>query len=402
MLIASFCAQFFVSLLTRNSKNGNNNKLKVRARASENNMPDTLKRCSAASENRLHFIGKDAPLYPQSRPHNRTMEPVFGLFGISFPMPRSIFFDEMLGGFILFPYLCTNMIAGRYINPYTDYGFKYLFGTEPNKDITLELVNALLQGKEVIKSLTLLPAEQLGDTEEDRRSVFDVYCENEKGDKIIIEMQKADQPWFKDRSVYYSSFPIRSQGEKGKWLFGLKAVYTIGILNFVFDDDKDDTEYYHHIVQLMDVEKKEVFYDKLTYIYLEMPKFKKTEDELVTMADKWLYALKYLPELLERPKALQERIFSKFFEVAEVAALSKEEYAKYWESEKIFYDNVGAFMAAEAKGLAKGLARGRVEGRAEGEQSKAIDTARRMKTDGMSVASIAKYTGLAIEIIESL
>ena len=294
------------------------------------------------------------------------------------------------------------MDAGRYINPYTDYGFKYLFGTEPNKDITLELVNALLQGKEVIKSLTLLPAEQLGDTEEDRRSVFDIYCENEKGDKIIIEMQKADQPWFKDRSVYYSSFPIRSQGEKGKWLFGLKAVYTIGILNFVFDDDKDDTEYYHHIVQLMDVEKKEVFYDKLTYIYLEMPKFKKTEDELVTMADKWLYALKYLPELLERPKALQERIFSKFFEVAEVAALSKEEYAKYWESEKIFYDNVGAFMAAEAKGLAKGLARGRAEGRAEGEQSKAIDTARRMKTDGMSVASIAKYTGLAIEIIESL
>ena len=54
------------------------------------------------------------------------------------------------------------MMAGRYITPYTDYGFKYLFGTEPNKDITLELVNALLQGKEVIKSLTLLPAEQLG------------------------------------------------------------------------------------------------------------------------------------------------------------------------------------------------------------------------------------------------
>ena len=282
------------------------------------------------------------------------------------------------------------MDAGRYINPYTDYGFKYLFGTEPNKDITLELVNALLQGKEVIKSLTLLPAEQLGDTEEDRRSVFDIYCENEKGDKIIIEMQKADQPWFKDRSVYYSSFPIRSQGEKGKWLFGLKAVYTIGILNFVFDDDKDDTEYYHHIVQLMDVEKKEVFYDKLTYIYLEMPKFRKTEDELVTMADKWLYALKYLPELLERPKALQERIFSKFFEVAEVAALSKEEYAKYWESEKIFYDNVGAFMAAQAKGRAEG----------------AIETnrvnAKKMKAKGYAIDEITEITGLTAEEIAQL
>ncbi|MBQ8066575.1 MAG: PD-(D/E)XK nuclease family transposase [Prevotella sp.] len=243
-------------------------------------------------------------------------------------------------------------IAGRYINPYTDYGFKLLFGTEPNKDITLELVNALLQGKEVIKSLTLLPTEQLGDTKDDRRSVFDVYCENEQGEKIIIEMQKADQQWFKDRSVYYSSFPIRQQGEKGQWRFGLKAVYTIGILDFVFDEDKEDWEYYHHVVQLMDINKKKVFYDKLTYIYLEMPKFQKTEAELETMTDKWLYALKNLPRLLERPAALQERIFKKFFDVAEIGNLSKEEYAKYFESEKIYYDNDGAIRTAEAKGRA--------------------------------------------------
>ena len=294
------------------------------------------------------------------------------------------------------------MDAGRYINPYTDYGFKHLFGTEPNKDLTLALVNALLQGKEVIKSLTLLPAEQLGDTDEDRRAVFDVYCENEKGDKIIIEMQKADQPWFKDRSVYYSSFPIRSQGEKGKWLFGLKSVYTIGILNFVFDDDKDDKEYYHHVVQLMDVEKKTVFYDKLTYIYLEMPKFQKKEEELETMADKWLFALKHLPRLLERPKALQERIFSKFFEVAEVAGLSKEEYAKYWESEKIFYDNVGAFMAAEAKGLAKGIAKGRIEGREEGRAEERLNNARSLKDNGVPIEVIAKSLNLTDEELQQL
>ena len=294
------------------------------------------------------------------------------------------------------------MDAGRYINPYTDYGFKHLFGTEPNKDLTLALVNALLQGKEVIKSLTLLPAEQLGDTDEDRRAVFDVYCENEKGDKIIIEMQKADQPWFKDRSVYYSSFPIRSQGEKGKWLFGLKSVYTIGILNFVFDDDKDDKEYYHHVVQLMDVEKKTVFYDKLTYIYLEMPKFQKKEEELETMADKWLFALKHLPRLLERPKALQERIFSKFFEVAEVAGLSKEEYAKYWESEKIFYDNVGAFMAAEAKGLAKGIEKGLEKGRAEGRAEERLINARSLKDNGVPIEVIAKSLNLTDEELQQL
>ena len=282
-------------------------------------------------------------------------------------------------------------MSGRYINPYTDFGFKYLFGTEPNKDITLELVNALLQGKEVIKSLTLLPTEQLGDTKDDRRSVFDIYCENEQGDKIIIEMQKADQQWFKDRSVYYSSFPIRQQGEKGQWRFGLKAVYTIGILDFVFDEDKDDQEYYHHVVKLMDVEKKTVFYDKLTYIYLEMPKFQKTEDELVTMTDKWLYALKHLPDLLERPKALQDRIFKKFFDVAEIAALSKEEYAKYWESEKVYYDNDGAIRTAEAKGLAKGRAEGLAEGLAEGEAKRAEER--------MANAKALLDNGVPLEVI---
>ncbi len=287
-------------------------------------------------------------------------------------------------------------MSGRYINPYTDFGFKYLFGTEPNKDITLELVNALLQGKEVIKSLTLLPTEQLGDTKDDRRSVFDIYCENEQGDKIIIEMQKADQQWFKDRSVYYSSFPIRQQGEKGQWRFGLKAVYTIGILDFVFDEDKDDQEYYHHVVKLMDVEKKTVFYDKLTYIYLEMPKFQKTEDELVTMTDKWLYALKHLPDLLERPKALQDRIFKKFFDVAEIAALSKEEYAKYWESEKVYYDNDGAIRTAEAKGHAKGLSEGLAEGEAKRAKER-LANAKALLGNGVPLEVIVKSLHLTDE-----
>lgn len=286
--------------------------------------------------------------------------------------------------------IVMEQIAGRYINPYTDYGFKLLFGTEPNKDITLELVNALLQGREVIKSLTLLPTEQLGDTKEDRRSVFDIYCENEQGEKIIIEMQKADQQWFKDRSVYYSSFPIRQQGVKGQWRFGLKAVYTIGILDFVFDEDKDDKEYYHHVVKLMDVNTKEVFYDKLTYIYLEMPKFNKTEAELVTMADKWLYALKNLPRLLERPAALQERIFKKFFDVAEIGNLSKEEYAKYFESEKVYYDNDGAIRTAEAKGKKEGFNEAKLE------------DARKMKALGIAVGVISQVTGLSEEEIAAL
>lgn len=120
------------------------------------------------------------------------------------------------------------MLADRYVNPYTDFGFKMLFGTEMHKDLLISFVNSLFAGKEVIKDLSYLNTEHLGNSELDRRAVFDVYCENE-------------------------------QGQKGEWNYQLKAVYVIGILDFTFDD-KDDN-YFHHEVKLMDVATKEVFWE---------------------------------------------------------------------------------------------------------------------------------------------
>ena len=102
----------------------------------------------------------------------------------------------------------------------------------------------------------------------------------------------------------------------------------------------------------------------------------------------------FLPRLLERPAALQERIFKKYFDVAETANLSKEEYAKYFESEKVYFDMDGAFRTAAVKGRAKGFA--------EGERNKALEFALRMKADGMTAELIAKYTGLTVEEINSL
>ena len=78
----------------------------------------------------------------------------------------------------------------RYINPYTDFGFKKLFGTELNKDLLVSFLNALLQGREKIRDITYLNSEHLGVQEADRRAVFDVYCENERGEKFLVEMQK--------------------------------------------------------------------------------------------------------------------------------------------------------------------------------------------------------------------
>ena len=132
----------------------------------------------------------------------------------------------------------------RYANFYTDFAFKKLFGTEANKECLISFLNAMFDGKEEIKDLTYLNVEHLGHAAAERKAVFDVLCENPQGEKFLIEMQKAEQEYFIDRSIYYSSFLIQEQAPQGKWNFRLKKVYTIGILNFVFND-KDD-EYLHH------------------------------------------------------------------------------------------------------------------------------------------------------------
>lgn len=227
-------------------------------------------------------------------------------------------------------------LKDRYVNPYTDFGFKKLFGTEINKDLLISFINSLLHGREVVKDLTYLNTEHLGTSEADRRAVFDVYCENEKGEKILVEMQRGEQQFFKDRTLFYTTFPIREQQVIKDWDYQLKSIYIIGILNFTFDKDNDD--YYHHEVQLLDNQTKEVFYDKLTFIYLEMPKFNKTEDELNGMFEKWLFVLRNLSRLMERPKALQERVFTKLFEAAEIAKFTKTEYDNYEESLKVYRD----------------------------------------------------------------
>ena len=255
-------------------------------------------------------------------------------------------------------------VRERYVNFYTDFAFKKLFGTEANKDLLMSFLNALLDGQEEIRDLTYLNVEHPGHVATDRKAVFDVYCENSRGEKFLIEMQKAEQEFFKDRSIYYSTFPIQEQAPQGKWNFELHKVYVLGILNFTFDDTGVDC--LHHEVQLVEKRTRQVFFDKLTYIYLEMPKFTKTERELETDFDKWLYAMKHLSTLLERPQALQEAVFRRFFEQAEIAGFTEEEQRTYRESLKDYWDLFSVTETAEKKGRRAGLAAGMKKGRKAG------------------------------------
>lgn len=277
--------------------------------------------------------------------------------------------------------------AEKYINPFTDYGFKKLFGEEPNKDLLLDFLNELLKDEQgQIKNLTYLKTEQLGTSDIDRKAIFDLYCENEKGEKFIVELQKSKQNFFKDRTVYYSTFPIREQAKRADWDYELKAVYTIAILDFVFDSDKNKPDKFRYDVKLTDIETKRVFYDKLTFIYLEMPKFNKTVDQLETRFDKWLFVLRNLNRIDRVPEKLKEQIFEKLFETAEIAKFTPEQVRSYEDSLKYYRDLKNSLDTA----------------RTEGEYKKAVDIAKKLKESNVNIEIIIQSTGLSRNEIDGL
>ncbi len=241
---------------------------------------------------------------------------------------------------------------GKYLNPFTDFGFKKLFGEEANKDLLIDFLNELLatQGQH-IKTLSYKNGALLGQTGLDRKVVYDLYCENDKGEKFIVELQKAKQEFFKDRMVFYSSFSIQEQGVRGtEWNYELKKVYVIGILDFVIDDTCEEK----HVVsnhKLMDVERNSIFYDKLMFVTIQMPHFTKTEEELVSNFDKWLYVIKNLDRLDRIPERIKNKIFEKLFKVAEVAKMTPEDRTAYQESMAYYRDIKNVIDYAKKEGL---------------------------------------------------
>lgn len=281
-------------------------------------------------------------------------------------------------------HMAMRQIEERYISLLTDFGFKRIFGSAPNKELLISFLNSLFDGEQVITDVRYLNSENIGDVFAERKAIFDVYCENEKGEKIIVEMQNAFQQFFKDRSLFYSTFPIREQAPKGNdWNFKLKRVYTVAFLNFDMKEEAFDTDDINHDVGLLDKKTHRVFNDKLTFKYVEIAKFNKTEEELVTLYDKWLYVLKNLSCLAQRPSTLKEKIFTKLFEEAEIAKFTPKELKEYEDSLKAYRDIKNSLDTA--------LEKGRAEGK--------LEVAQKMMAAKLPIEMITQMTGLSEEEI---
>ncbi|MDR1224049.1 MAG: Rpn family recombination-promoting nuclease/putative transposase [Tannerella sp.] len=235
-----------------------------------------------------------------------------------------------------------------FMNIKTDFGFKKIFG---NKVLLIAFLNAILN-RDIVE-VEYLPAEQLGYIKENRRAVYDVYCTTATGERFIVEMQASPQVHFADRIVFYMSYPVLSQAPRGQkslinsageelkvpWDYALSGVYMICILDSImFSEEKAKNIVMEHM-KIVRQEADTVLTDKWEAVTVELPKFEKTEDELETVTDKWIYSLKNMEKLLERPEKLNEKIFDELYENAKINKLKPEDMKAYSKS-ILEYDDV--------------------------------------------------------------
>ncbi len=271
------------------------------------------------------------------------------------------------------------------MNPFTDFGFKKLFGEEDSKIYLVDFLNSVLENHiPNIVDIQHRRTEILGRHDTDRNSVFDLYCTTQNGERIIIELQKVEQKYFKDRSLYYSSFAVQEQNQKGKidgkaWDFQLCPVYCVGILNFDFSHK----EKYLHIGRILDIEDKDILMPNLNFAFIEIPKFKKDIESCQTKQDKWLYTLQNLASLQNVPKELELEMFLNFFRLAEINALKGEERGRYEDSLKYYRD----LYIIETQNFEKGVVEGEIKGK--------LEIAKKLKKLGISINVIIASTGLS-------
>lgn len=277
---------------------------------------------------------------------------------------------------------------GKFINPFTDIGFKRIFGQEFSKPLLLDFLNNLLKGEKVIKNIKFLDKEQPAEYKDDRSLIYDIFCETEDGERIIVEMQNKEQPNFIDRCLYYYSQAITRQGEKGaEWRYRIDAVYLIAFINFKMDGLG---EQFRTDVVLYDMQQKTVFTDKERFVFLQLPKFNKEADECENDFERWIFVLKNMEVLDRMPWAAKDSVFRKLAEIAEVSNMSKDDRIKYDSALRHYRDTLSVLQGAKDSGRKEGREVGRKE------------VAKKMKSAGIPITQIIEFTGLSAQDIERL
>ena len=305
----------------------------------------------------------------------------------------------------------------KFINPFTDWGFKHIFGREISKGLLISFLNDLFAGEFRIADLKFNNNERQGLTKDGRGVVFDIFCTTDEGKNIIVEMQNRAQEHFIDRALYYTSRAIVEQGKKGDWDYALMPVYTVCFMNFV--DSSLPAGRFRTDIVLADRDTGRAMSDKVRMVYLMLPLFTKEEGDCENDFERWIFVLKNMSTLERMPFLAQNAVFKRLAEISDLTALSKEEQEKYDESIRIMRDTYATMSYARKeghaeglaegmeKGMEKGIAEGKKQGLAEGRKQglaegrkQLMSVASKLLRSGMSVEEVCRMTGLPREEIE--
>ena len=277
----------------------------------------------------------------------------------------------------------------KYADLLNDEVFKLVFGRESTKDVMIEFLNQVILDRKIV-DLEFIDKEMHPVERDAKGTVYDMFCKTDDGSRIIVEVQRRKQPFYPERALYYSTFQIQRQVESGAEYYDFLPVYVVSILDFRIDDDPDSSAV-RTSYRLHEDDSHKLLTDRVTFIFIELPKFTKTVDELDgNILEGMYFCFKNMTELESRPDVLDHQVFTKIFDVTELYNMDQNTRDKV-------LDN----MTTE-RDLRNQMIYAREEGREEGQVEERAKNAKSLRDLGVDVEIIAKATGLSVEEIQNL
>lgn len=275
----------------------------------------------------------------------------------------------------------------KYADLLDDEVFKLVFGQESSKDVMIEFLNQVIPDRTIV-DVEYLDKEMHPKEREKKKSVYDLFCRTDDGTRVIVELQKRKQDDYAERMLYYSMHQILKQVDAGDSSYGFCPVYVISIMDFTISPN-DGLPTVRTVYRLQEVEYHKQLTDRLTYIFIELPKFRKSVTELDgDVLEGMYFCLKNMPHLQDRPEVLTHDVFDKIFTITEFLNMDEDTRTKIRKN-----------MTTE-RDFKNQLAYARKEGREEGREEGLMQAARNMKAQGLPVDMIAKVTGLPESVCE--
>ena len=281
----------------------------------------------------------------------------------------------------------------KYADLLDDDVFKLVFGRESTKDVMIEFLNQVITDRTIV-DLDFIDKEMHPVERDSKGVVYDMFCKTDDGSRIIVEVQRRKQPFYPERAIYYSTFQIQRQVEAGAESYEFLPVYVVNILNFTMDNNPDSSEV-KSVFRLYEECTHSLLTDRVTFIFLELPKFRKTLDELDgNILEGMYFCFKNMASLQARPEVLSHKVFTRIFKESELLKMDSETRNK-----------VKAKMTTERdlrNQMAWAMQEARTNGLAEGRQEERADIVRKMHSNGMTADQICAILEIPLLEIEKI